>query len=238
MRRLIGIYRAWEPRALVALLILTAAVWGAFAIAEAVREGETARWDRWLLEVCRRPGDPGTLRGPEFMGELTRDITALGSVAVLSLTTLGVAGFLWLSRRRRTALFLLMATFSGAIVVSTMKMTVHRPRPEVVPHLAHVTSASFPSGHSMMAAMTYLTLGGLVMAVVEGRVLKMYVLSVAVFLALIVGVSRVMLGVHYPSDVLGGWTIGLAWSEAWWLGHAWMTNRLRVEQKLAETSTN
>lgn len=235
MRRLIGFFRAWEPRAWAALLIVTAGLWGVFAIGEAVREGVTARWDRWLLEVFRRPDDPGRLRGPGDMADIARDITALGSVSVLTLATVGVAGFLRLLGKRHTARFLVLATLSGGLVVSAIKVTVDRPRPEVVPHLAQVTSASFPSGHSMMAAMTYLTLGGLVMAVVESRLLKMYVLTLAVALAILVGVSRVMLGVHYPSDVLGGWTMGLVWSEACWLVHAWLTGRLHHHRQLDET---
>ncbi|HVJ87210.1 MAG TPA: phosphatase PAP2 family protein [Caulifigura sp.] len=236
VRRLITFFRAWEPRALAALIIVTAGAWGAFALGEAVREGETGRIDRWLLEIGRRPGDVGTLRGPSWFPEMVRDVTALGSVTVLSMATLGVAGFLWLAGKRKTTGFLLIATISGAVAVSTLKTLVARPRPDIVPHLAHVSSGSFPSGHSMMSAVIYLTLGGLVMAVVHGRMLKMYILGVAVGLTVLVGVSRVLLGVHYPSDVLAGWTIGLAWSEACWLIHAWWSGRLRVQKKLDEAT--
>ncbi len=236
MRRMISFFRAWEPRAWAALILITAGVWVAGGLADSVDEGETSRWDRWFLEIARRPGEPGSLRGPDWVPELVRDITALGSVIVLTLSTIGVVGFLWLARKRQTAVFLAVATLGGGLMASGLKLVFERPRPDVVPHLAHVSSASFPSGHSMMAAVTYLTLGGMVMAVVEDRRLKMYVLAIAVTLSLMVGVSRVLLGVHYPSDVLAGWTIGLAWSEACWLVHAMLTGRFR-KQKLDEAAS-
>jgi undecaprenyl-diphosphatase len=236
MKKLIGFFRAWEPRAWAALLLATLGVWGAVALSEAVREGETARWDRWLLEVVREPGNLGVMRGPGWLPEVVRDITALGSVTVLAGSTAAVVGFLWLSKRRTTTVFLAVAVLSGAVVASVLKLLFDRPRPDLVPHLAHVSSASFPSGHSMMSAVTYLTLGGLVMAVVEGRLLKMYVLALAVMLSVLIGVSRVLLGVHYPSDVLAGWTFGLAWSEGCWLVHAALTGRLRTPEKLEESA--
>lgn len=237
MGRLIGFFRSWEPRAWAALLLVTVGLWGALVLVDEVEDGETGRWDRWLLQIGRVPDDSGTMRGPRWLPEMVRDITALGSVVVLAINTVAVVGFLWLSGKRRTAVFLAVATIGGALMASGLKLAFDRPRPNVVPHLAHVSSASFPSGHSMMAAVTYLTLGGMVMAVVEGRLLKMYVLGLAVALSVLIGVSRVLLGVHYPSDVLAGWTIGLAWSEACWLVHAWLTNRLRAPEKLPEPST-
>jgi undecaprenyl-diphosphatase len=160
----------------------------------------------------------------------------LGSVIVLAGSTAAIFGFLWLSKKRTTAIFLAASVLSGSLVGAGLKQIFERPRPDLVPHLAHVTSASFPSGHSMMSAVTYLTLGGLVMAVAEGRLLKMYVLALAVTLSVLIGVSRVLLGVHYPSDVLAGWTFGLAWSEACWLVHAALTGRLRTPEKLQESA--
>jgi undecaprenyl-diphosphatase len=236
MKQLIGFVRAWEPRAWAALLLATLGVWGALALSEAVKEGETARWDRWLLELGRQPGNLGVMRGPVWFAEVVRDITALGSFVFLASSTLAVTGFLWLSRKRRTAVFLLVAVLSGGVASSLLKMFFSRPRPDLVPHLAHVASASFPSGHSMVSAVTYLTLGGLVMAVVEGRFLKLYVLGLAVTMTALVGASRVLLGVHYPSDVLAGWTFGLAWSEVCWLVHAALTGRLRTPHKLQESA--
>jgi undecaprenyl-diphosphatase len=236
MQNVITFVRAWEPRAWAALLLMTVAVWGAIALSEAVKEGETARWDRWLLESARLPDDLAKMKGPVWLSEVVREITALGSFVFLAGSTISVASFLWLSRKRRTAVFLTIAVLSGGVASSMLKLVFSRPRPDVVPHLSHVASASFPSGHSMVSAVTYLTLGGIVMAVVEGRLLKMYVLGMAVLLTALVGISRVLLGVHYPSDVLAGWTFGLAWSEACWLAHAAMTGRLRTPHKLQETA--
>jgi undecaprenyl-diphosphatase len=238
VRRVISFFRAWEPRAWAALLLVTAGVWAALALAEGVEEGATARWDEALLRGLRHPDDPASLRGPRWLAEMVRDVTALGSVIVLTSATVGVTGFLALAGRRQTALFLMVAALGGALMASGLKMVVDRPRPNLVPHLSHVSSASFPSGHSMMAAVVYLTLGGIVMAVVEGRMLKMYVLAISVGLTVLVGASRVLLGVHYPSDVIAGWTIGLAWSEACWLAHAVLTGRLKQRRQLEETAAS
>ncbi len=227
MGRIWQFFRSWEPRGWAALVVMTVCLWGAIGILDGVRDGETERWDRWLLKAAREPGNLGTMRGPSWLPGMVRDVTALGSVTVLAGVTAMVAGFLWLSRKRQTAVFLAVAIVSGSLMVAALKSVVERPRPDVVPHLAEVSSTSFPSGHSMMSAVTYLTMGGLLMAVVEGRWLKLYVLCVAAVLAILIGISRVLLGVHYPSDVLAGWTFGLAWSELCWLAHAIWTGRIR-----------
>lgn len=234
MRELLRFFKAWEPRAWAALAVVTVGIWTAHVLMEAVEEGATARIDGVLLKLMRQPDDLGRMRGPDWLPEMVRDVTALGSVIVLILSTAGIAGFLWLNRQRSTALFLMAAVLGGGFLVQGMKTMIDRPRPEIVPHLAHVSSQSFPSGHSTMSAVTYLTLGGLVMAVVQGRLLKLYVLGLAVALTMLVGASRVVLGVHYPSDVFAGWTIGLVWSEACWLTHAALSGRLRATPVLKE----
>jgi undecaprenyl-diphosphatase len=92
-----------------------------------------------------------------------------------------------------------------------------RPRPDVVPPLQTVYESSFPSGHAMNSAIIYLTLGAMLMRIARGRVAKGYCMALAVLATFVVGVSRVYLGVHYPTDVLAGWIVGLAWASVCWL---------------------
>jgi undecaprenyl-diphosphatase len=218
-----------EAGTVILVLLVAGALWAFLAIAGEVREGETAAFDRWLLLALRDPADPANPLGPLWLREVGRDLTALGGVAVLTLLTVAVAAWLAL-RRLWGATWLLLASVGGGIVVSTLlKLTFERARPDLVPHGSHVSSASFPSGHSMMAAVVYLTLGVLLARVEPRRRTKAYVLSVAVILTLLVGVSRVYLGVHWPTDVLAGWSIGAGWALLCWLVARWLQRRGAVE---------
>ena len=98
-----------------------------------------------------------------------------------------------------------------------MKALFLRPRPQVVPQLRAVVETSFPSGHAMNSAIIYLTLAALLARLVQPRALKVYFLALAMLMTFLVGLSRVYLGVHYPTDVLAGWTVGLAWASVCWL---------------------
>jgi len=200
------------PVILFSALLLIAAVWGFVELTGEVTEGDTRAFDRWSVEVLREPGDPRDPRGPAWIAELARDVTSLGSNVVLMLMTLAVAGYLWIDRNRRIAVYVVVAAVSGIVVSLLLKEIINRPRPDVVPHLAKVFTSSFPSGHSMVSAVVYLTLGAVLAASVRARPLKVYVLSVAIAMSGLVGASRVYLGVHYPTDVLAGWMAGLAWA--------------------------
>ena len=206
-----------EAVVLVAMLIPVAGAWAFLALADEVREGGTRKLDDRILLALRRPEDPSIPIGPPWLAEVGRDVTALGGVTVIVLVTALVSGFLLLDRKYSATAFVVAAVVTGFVLGAALKGAYHRPRPEVVPHLMPARFSSFPSGHSMMSAVVYLTLGALVARLVPSRRLRFYALAVAVALTGMVGVSRVFMGVHYPSDVLAGWCAGLVWATLCWL---------------------
>jgi undecaprenyl-diphosphatase len=202
-------------------------------VAYAVRAGSAEHLDESLLRALRNPHDPKEPLGPPWLAEVGRDLTALGGVAALCLVTAAVAGCLLICHKYRALGLLLVATLSGLLLSTGLKDLFSRPRPTVVPHLSYVSSASFPSGHSMLSAVVYLTLGSLLACLVEQRRLKVYFLGVALLLTLLVGVSRVYMGVHYPTDVLAGWSAGLVWALACGL----LARRLQQRGMVEKTAT-
>ncbi|HEV7367981.1 phosphatase PAP2 family protein [Arenibaculum sp.] len=205
-----------EVGLLLALMLVAGALWGFIALADEVVEGETHRIDRMLLLALRNAADPSDPIGPGWVEELGRDMTALGGVGVLMVLSVSVAGYLWLIRKRRAMVLLMVSVGGGLLASSLLKEVFDRPRPDLVPHEAMVYTASFPSGHSMLAAVTYLTLGALLARVEKSWRVKIYLISLAAAVTILVGISRVYLGVHWPSDVLAGWTIGTVWAMAVW----------------------
>jgi undecaprenyl-diphosphatase len=202
---------------LCAVLAMVTGIWSFIAIADRVVEGKTLRFDERLIRSLREPGNPSEPIGPEWLEEVGRDVTALGGVAVLSLMTAAVVGYLLIRRAYHAVGFLLGATVGGLALSLILKRSFERPRPELVSHLSAVYTSSFPSGHSMLSAIVYLTLAAMLDRLVERTALKVYILVVAMLLTLLVGVSRVYMGVHYPTDVLAGWAVGLSWAILCWL---------------------
>ena len=186
-------------------------------LAGEVAEGDTLAFDTRILQALRSPNDPSRPIGPEWMAGALEDLTALGGPTVLILVILAVVGFLVLQTRYRTALLVAAIAITGEMVNTAMKFGFNRPRPSVVPHLRAVFSSSFPSGHAMESAIVYLTLGAILMRVAERRLTKLYILGIAMLLTFLVGVSRVYLGVHYPTDVIAGWIVGFVWASICWL---------------------
>ena len=207
--------RRLERNELKVLLIglgLSAALFLFIKLAGEVMEGETQAFDVKIVRALRDAADPAKPIGPAWMAGALLDVTALGSPVVLGLIVLIMTGYLLLEARYLTAAMVLATSISGEVLNELLKLLFERPRPSVVPHLRDVVTASFPSGHAMESAVIYLTLGALLMRVVEGRLTKIYCMAAAIFLTFIVGASRVFLGVHYPTDVLGGWMLGFLWA--------------------------
>ena len=198
-------------------LAIAGALWALVELAEVARDAAPHTFDTAILLAFRQPGHPDVPIGPAWLEGAVRDITALGSTSVLVLIVAAVVIHFFLIGRARTALFMLCAVVSGQVLSSLLKLEVDRPRPELVSHLVDVQTLSFPSGHAMLSAITYLTLGALAARFLPGRTIRIYVLALAVLVTLMVGVSRIYLGVHWPSDVLAGWCAGFAWAMLWWL---------------------
>jgi len=234
--RLLTWLGAHEKTVLVALACIVAGVWGFALLADEVLEGGTQAFDQRLL-LAFRHSDTLTPIGALSIQEAARDITALGSVAVLALVTAITAGFLALDGKKHMALFVLGSILGGVVAGTILKDVFHRPRPDLVPISVYVSGASFPSGHSMMSAVTYLTLGALLARSQERKRVKAYFLLVAMFLTFAIGVSRVYLGVHWPTDVLAGWTAGAVWALLCWLTARWLQARQTLERETEHAQT-
>lgn len=198
------------------MLVVVLCVWAFAAVADYVTGPQAAKIDEKLILLLRVPGQPSQPIGPPWLKGTMRDLTALGSPAFLVLFVLGVGGAL-LARRQYHAFVLMMVATIGARLLNVfLKDLFARPRPDPTLHLTEVRSLSFPSGHAMDSTVIYLILAALLMRLVQPRALKLYFLGLAMLLSFLAGLSRVYLGVHYPSDVLAGWSAGLAWAVLCW----------------------
>ncbi len=203
-----------ESRILLVFLGVAAAVTLLNKVASALADGDPLAFDRELLLLLRQPGDPATPIGPPWLHQAMIDVTALGSTALLTIITTLVAGYLLAAKKPWLAAFTVGAVAGGATISTLLKVTYARTRPDVVEHLVGIDSASFPSGHAMNSAVTYLTLAVLLSRAEKSAALRRYLISMAIALTLLVGFSRLYLGVHWPTDVLAGWTIGATWAAA------------------------
>jgi len=203
---------------LAAALLLVVALLGFALVAKEVDDaGRTQTFDEWAIRALRTPGNPSDPVGPGWLEEMARDMTALGGVLVLTLVTAAVAGYLWLNQQKHATVFVIGATLGALALSLLLKGVFDRPRPELVPHLSKIATTSFPSGHSMLSAAVYLTLGAMLARIAEKKRLKLYFVGIALLLTFLVGISRVYMGVHYPTDVLAGWLAGLGWAILCWL---------------------
>ena len=200
--------RRIEGRLLLSAIAVSAAIWGFASLWDAVEDQHTGGFDRAVLLALRYPGHPSVLAGPRWLQECARDVTALGGFTVLTLISLVAIAILVMKRRRLQAGIFAATVLGGQALAEAIKAIVARPRPDIVSHFDLVYSSSFPSGHSTMAPVVYLTLAVILAAGEPRRDVRMLIFACAVMLTLAVGVSRVYLGVHWPTDVLAGWVLG------------------------------
>ncbi|HEX5355785.1 MAG TPA: phosphatase PAP2 family protein [Aquabacterium sp.] len=197
------------------------ALWSFLEVAEEVLDGGAHAFDLTVLNLLGMHSPSGLGDRPAWMLAMARDITALGSVTVLGLMVSAVIVFLAIAGRHMTALFVLMATTSGVLTMTALKGIFHRPRPELLAHGDYVMLASFPSGHAMVSALVYLTLGALLSQLMSSARLKLFVMGAMLILTGLIGISRIYLGVHWPTDVMAGWAAGTAWALACWGAAQW-----------------
>ncbi len=205
-----------EAVLIVALIIVALALLAIIRLGSEIAEDGTSGFDRWLITALRQPGNPAVPIGPAWLRPVMIDITALGGVTALTLLVTVSAGFLLAAGRHRHALLLVAATVSGTILGQTLKQVFARARPQLVPHLVDISTLSYPSGHAFNSAVVYLTLGAMLARTEPGWRVRIYIMAVAIALTLLIGFSRVYVGVHWPTDVLAGWVIGGSWALLWW----------------------
>jgi undecaprenyl-diphosphatase len=211
---------------LLAIGTITASLWIFISITDGVvTQKEYRGMDKNILLAFRTPDDLSRPIGPAWVKAVSLDISSLGSASVLTLITLLICGYLFLERKFAAAFLIIFAAVSGTLLNQMLKDVVGRERPQIVPHLAEISNSSFPSGHSMLSSIIYLTLAVLLTQTVKTWPTKMYLVGSAFMLAFLVGLTRVIIGVHYPSDVLGGWTAGTAWAILCWMGAKWLNRR-------------
>jgi len=209
-RRLHGLVTG-EAWLLASIALVSGLILAFLQIADEMIEGEMEAFDNAILMLFRDPANLDSTIGPPWVHEMVRDVTALGSFALLGLIVLAVCAYLLLARMRAEALLVITSVLGGTVLSTVLKMGYDRPRPDLVA-MSHQFTASFPSGHAMLSAVTFLTLGALLARLAPTRPLRIFSISMALMLTLLIGLSRIYMGVHYPSDVLAGWCLGAAWA--------------------------
>lgn len=169
-------------------------------IAQEVSEGELLTFDKSVMPALRNPANPSIPIGPPWLQEAARNITSLGSTTVLGIISLAVVGYLFLARIPAEAWLILGAVLGGIALNNLLKFA------------------------STLSAITYLTIGALLAQTHSSFTIRLYFMSLAAFLTVLVALTRIYLGVHFPTDVLGGWCIGAAWAMGCWALVAWLQN--------------
>jgi undecaprenyl-diphosphatase len=222
--------KASKKSTLIAILAIACLLFAFGVIAQNVSAGTSLAFDQKVVLALRDPGNPSAPVGPAWAQEAARDLTSLGSIIVLLIMTFAVAIYLFLARKYAAAWLLLVAVFGGMAMNDLLKLAFARPRPDHVYQAARVFTSSFPSAHAELSAITYLTMAALLAQSQSSFKIGLYFIALAILLTISIGVSRVYLGVHYPTDVLGGWCIGAAWALACWVLMTWLQRGGRIER--------
>jgi len=214
------IMRPWLWPAL-GLFVLSLVGLGAY-LADELLEGESWAIDPHILVGLRVPSDLHRPIGPAWIQQSAVDISALGGPTLMWLFGTAGLAWLWYRRQRAEAAWIAGSLIGASLISNGLKHVVGRPRPALVPHLAQVTDPSFPSGHSLVSAALYLTLALMLAEGAASWAARAAIVAFGALLVVLIGCSRVYLGVHWPSDVLGGWSIGTAWALAVFAANRWL----------------
>ncbi|MBM9605016.1 phosphatase PAP2 family protein [Desulfopila inferna] len=217
LKRYVGWLKNLEITVLFTLLCLVAGSWVFIEIADEIRETDQLHFDTILLDYIRATSAAGEIKGPDWLPASMEEITALGGITIICVAATITIIFLLVLGRYQTAMVMFCSSFGGIGLSFALKYLFARPRPDESLHMVMTETFSFPSGHAMSSAVVYLSLAGLLAKVQRQRNVKIFTLAVAVLLVFLIGISRIYLGVHYPTDVLGGWSVGLAWASFWLL---------------------
>jgi len=220
---------------LTALLAIAALLFLFAFIAYEVARGKPTALDRRVTLTLRSSAKPPGPIGPAWLQEAARDVTGLGSIIVVVMTTAAIAGYFFLVHKPGVAWLMLLAVGGGIALNNLLKLVFARRRPDLIVSPARVFTTSFPSGHATLSAIAYLTIGALLSRASPSAALSLYFIVFAVFLTTLIGFSRIYLGVHYPTDVLAGWCLGAAWAIFCWMLMAWLQNQGQVEPSGALT---
>lgn len=211
-------YSSLRKTLLIAVAALLLALLFAYVGSEVI-EGDTRSLDLYLLHAAK------VLRATHpWLAEVARDLSGLGSTVVLTLLTAATVIYLALFSSRTTAFIVATSVITGAILVSILKAGFGRLRPDLAFAELAAPGMSFPSGHATMSATVFLTLGVLIASTRSRLKERAYILTVGTLATVLVGVSRVLLGVHWTTDVVGGWTFGVAWALLWLLLVRWLSH--------------
>lgn len=221
------------PFVFIAMAALAGAMLVLAVLGRTIAGGERFAFDSGIMLWLRQAGNPAVPAGPLWLKQAMIDVTALGGETVLTLAAAVTILFLAVNRHLLAAALVFAGTTTGSIAVALAKHLVGRERPALVDHLVEVGSASFPSGHAANGAIIYLTIALVSIQVVHRHSARVFLLAAALLLVAAIGASRVYLGVHWPSDVLAGWSFGTLWALAWWALGSWLRTRSQTNGEIA-----
>jgi undecaprenyl-diphosphatase len=208
--------RGLEIRVLLAWFSIVGALWAFLALGNEISEGETGALDRQLIGLLRTSSNGGEPIGPVWFKESMRDVTALGGFTFLSLMTIVAVLSLLLHRKRREGIIIAATAISSQASIEIFKFLYERPRPAPILLQPLASTNSFPSGHTTESTTIFLTVATVIASLEVNDGTKILAYAIAIFAMIAVGFSRVYLGMHWPTDVLGGWVLGTAWALAAW----------------------
>jgi undecaprenyl-diphosphatase len=180
-------------------------------------------FDTKLVLLFRDPANPAAPLGPAWFQEAVRDMTAFGSFVGLFFMATTATLALWLCGYRHLAIGLVVSLLAALLASNGLKIVIGRERPDIVGHAALTFTASFPSGHAFLSAVTLLSIAGFVGLASRREDIKRLCIALAWVMIVLIGISRIYLGVHWPTDVLGGWLLGVAWSS---IAIAWLGRKM------------